>query len=127
MTALMQHQQQGADVDFLPHWPESRHHRPDRRRHLAQNVLGQRGAARRRSQAARAASIRWRTRRFASIRSAGSAEPPWPLASHPPKACVCRWAPDTETRIPAEPAPWGMLTGPGDELPDAPSSSAFTI
>ena len=45
------------------------------------------------------------------------AEPPWPLVLHPPRACVCRWAPDTETRIPAEPAPegdaywpWGCMT-----------------
>ena len=36
-----------------------------------------------------------------------SAEPPWPLACHPPRACVCRWAPDTETKIPTEPAPEG--------------------
>jgi hypothetical protein len=39
---------------------------------------------------------------------------------------LCRWAPDTETKIPTEPAPWEMLSGPGDVLPDAPSSSADT-
>ena len=37
---------------------------------------------------------------------------------------LCRWAPDTETKIPTEPAPWEMLSGPGDALPDAPGSSA---
>src|SRR5471030_181053 len=39
--------------------------------------------------------------------SGKSAEPPWPLAYHPPRACLCRWAPDTETKIPTEPAPLG--------------------
>ncbi len=44
----------------------------------------------------------------------------------PSQGLLCRWAPGTETKIPAEPAPWRMLTGPGDELPDAPGSPAHT-
>ena len=46
---------------------------------------------------------------------------------NPPRACVCRWAPDTETKIPAEPTPERLLTGPGDEVPDAPGSPAGSI
>ena len=42
-----------------------------------------------------------------------SAEPAWPLAYHPPKACECRWAPDTRTKIRTEPAPGGCLLALG--------------
>lgn len=43
------------------------------------------------------------------------------------QSLLCRWALGTETTIPAEPAPWRMLTGPGDELPDAPGSPALSV
>ena len=121
--------QQRPDVDLARHRPERR-----RRRRLA--AAGSRAAHVRASAAPAAGSHRRARRqrprpRARACRSSRigrkSAEPPWPLAFHPPRACLCRWAPDTVTRITTEPAPGRMLIGPGDELPDAPGSPARPI
>ena len=64
------------------------------------------------SHVSRSASMR--VRAPASPRSVRQecAEPPWPVACHPPRACLCRWAPDTETKIPTEPVPEGVAYWP---------------
>ncbi len=125
MPAVMQRVQQRADIDLRPHGPEPGHRRP-RRRRTRRAAHAWSAAHRPPDRIQRAAACAWTPRhpfRLGDLFGV-SAEPPWPLAFHPPRACVCRWAPDTETRISAEPAPGRMLSGPGDELPDAPGSSA---
>ena len=116
MAPLMQRQQQRADVDLLARSARSR--RPPRPAAAAlppaaraASEPGRRppGPTPRAPPACAGAWPAWRRR----AQGEECAEPPWPLASQPSKACCCRWAPDTETKIPTEPAPGGCLLAPG--------------
>lgn len=123
VSTTVERNKQRADVYLVTYWPEAGDDGTSGRWAVAQHVLSEKGTecgvASRAAGHGRGAGDAFGFGKIGTVRNHRGR---W--RDILPEPAFAGGRQNTETRIPAEPAPGGMLTGPGDELPDAPSSPA---